>query len=462
MLPVVLLLLALSVAMTTSEDACGIPKCSCSKMLEAEDVFLQCANRSIVKIPDLVSTSHNVLGVDLSHNDIVSLPKFEKQHLKILDLHYNRIGGVPPGVFSELGNLEVLDLSHNNIAEIRSDCFAGLKKLLVLNLTDNFLEALSADVFSEVTSLKKLLISGNSLKLVEPTWLFPLVNLEHLDMRSLGIQALPNDTFLSLPALSLLELSGNDFVEVPTDALRSAKALKVLHLEHNPIVTLSSSSFAGLSTIEELHLSAMPQLTAIEDGAFASMTSLRILDLANNPQLSRFSADALYVNRDSGPATLKEVYLAYANLTSLSATSFDWCSVHLLDLRGNPWRCDCSLDWVRSCHFPPELTTHFRCSEPAKLSDLPVTQLTAEDLQCTQLSPVHSEDTEGEHHHGHMSLRLLVVTAGLVALLAVLAVALAAFRHKDIRDWFQNRKRVGSVYYVKAQTAPSSEQRTQV
>ncbi|CAN8013610.1 unnamed protein product [Ixodes persulcatus] len=55
-----------------------------------------------------------------------------------------------------------------------------------------------------------------------------------------------------------------------------------------------------------------------------------------------------------------------------------------------------------------------------------------------------------------MSLRLLVVTAGLVILLMVLGVVLVGFRRRDIRDWIQNRKRVGAVYYVKAQTEPGS------
>ncbi|KAH8023229.1 hypothetical protein HPB51_011672 [Rhipicephalus microplus] len=97
-----------------------------------------------------------------------------------------------------------------------------------------------------------------------------------------------------------------------------------------------------------------------------------------------------------------------------------------------------------------------RCSSPAALSGMPVMQLTDDDVQCVQHSAAASGDGEEEHHHGHMTLRLLVVTAGLVTLLMVLAVALVAFRHRDIRDWFQDRKRIGAVYYVKANSGPSS------
>lgn len=445
-----LLLLLTSAASEDAKDTCQVAGCACTVFDDVGEMFLQCANRSLPSLPEL---AHGVVGVDASHNMISELTKFQKLSLEVLDLHFNRISEIPAGVFAELSTLEMLDLSHNNIAEVSPECFEGLGRLTVLNLTENFLEILQPKVFSATPLLKKLLLAGNNLKAIDSSWLASLPKLEHLDLRMLGLRSLPKDVFTELPLLHLIELSENEFEEVPTKALASAKSLKILHLEHNPIVTLTAESFADIVAIEELHLSAMPRLESVEEGAFAGLQHLRILDLANNPVLSSVAAGALSIEPSNN--TLKELYLSYANLTSLSFDGYEWCSVDVLDLRGNPWHCDCSLYWVKGCHFAPELTTKFVCNSPAAVSGMPVMELTDDDVHCVQHSAAASGDGEEEHHHGHMTLRLLVVTAGLVTLLMVLAVALVAFRHRDIRDWFQDRKRIGAVYYVKANSGPS-------
>ncbi|KAK8784426.1 hypothetical protein V5799_009204 [Amblyomma americanum] len=204
----------------------------------------------------------------------------------------------------------------------------------------------------------------------------------------------------------------------------------------------------------------MPKLESVQDGTFVNLMHLKVLDLSNNPALSSIEAGAFDIDRDN--KSLEELYLAYGNLTSLSFAGFEWCTIKVLDLRGNPWHCNCSLQWVRGCHFAPELTTKFECASPSELNGVPVTDLITEDLHCVQQSAAAAGQEEEVHHHGHMTLRLLVVTAGLVTLLMALAVALVAFRHRDIRDWFQDRKRIGSVYYVKANAAPHSSRCSQV
>lgn len=460
--PLLLLLLTSARSEPTSaspKDHCLVTGCACTMFDEMGDIFLECANNSLRRFPDLIN---GVVGVDASHNFINALPTFPKRPLQVLDLHFNRISELPPGAFAGLNLLEVLDLSHNNIAEVYPECFEGLGKLVVLNLTENFLEVLKPGIFSAMPSLKKLMLAGNSLKAIDSSWLVSLHALEHLDLRMLGLRSLPRAAFKTVPSLKLLELSDNDFEHVPTEAIGSATSLKVLHMEHNPIKTLDSKSFSQISSIEELHLSAMPKLESVEDGTFAGLNFLKVLDLANNPLLSSIGAGAFGINAGNG--TLEELYLAYDNLTSLPFGGFEWCDVRILDLRGNPWHCDCSLHWVKGCHFAPELTTNFLCNSPPELSEVPVTELTAEDLHCAQHSAAvsGSEQAEEVHHHGHMTLRLLVVTAGLVTLLMAVAVVLVAFRRDDIRYWYQNRKRVGAVYYVKANSPPTSSRVSQV
>lgn len=453
-------LLVLLASPSSAHTMCQASGCTCSVFDDAGEVFLRCANHSLQMLPEMDQT---VVGIDASHNIISGLTRFPKlQALQVLDLHFNRISELPASTFSALGSLEVLDLSHNNIADVRPECFEGLEKLSVLNLTDNFIESLQPKVFGSLPSLKKLVLAGNTLKAIDSSWLGSLHKLEHLDLRMLGLRSLSGDVFHELPALKLLELSDNEFEDVPTKALSSAKSLKVLHLEHNPITTLSPESFASVDHIEELHLSAMPKLESVQDGAFVGLMHLRVLDLSNNPVLGSIGAGAFDIDREN--KTLEELYLAYANLTSLSFAGFEWCSIRVLDLRGNPWHCNCSLQWISGCHFAPELTTNFVCASPPELSGVSVTELTKGDLHCAQRSAAAAAAAGQEevHHHGHMTLRLLVVTAGLVTLLMVLAVALVAFRHRDIRDWFQDRKRIGSVYYVKANAAPSSSRSSQV
>ncbi|KAH9368434.1 hypothetical protein HPB48_012636 [Haemaphysalis longicornis] len=439
--PLLLLLLTSAWSEPTSESPkyhCLVPGCDCTMFDEAGDIFLRCANHSLRQFPELI---HGVVGVDASHNFINALPTFPKRPLQVLDLHFNRISELSPGVFAGLNVLEVLDLSHNNIAEVHPECFEGLGNLLVLNLTENFLEVLKPGIFGAMPRLKKLMLARNSLKAIDPSWLLSLHALEHLDLRMLGLRSLPKATFRAVPTLKLLELSDNDFEHVPTEAIGSATSLEVLHLEHNPIKTLDSKSFSQITSIQELHLSAMPLLESVEDGTFVGLNSLKVLDLANNPLLSFIGAGAF--GTQPGKGTLEELYLAYDNLTMLPFGGFEWCGVHILDPARQP---------VAFCNSPDEL------------SGVPVTELITNDLHCEQHSAAvsGSEQAEEVHHHGHMTLRLLVVTAGLVTLLMAVAVVLVAFRRDDIRYWYQNRKRVGAVYYVKANSPNSSNRVSQV
>ncbi|XP_064470787.1 leucine-rich repeat neuronal protein 3-like [Ornithodoros turicata] len=453
---IVLMFIALrTTADPTTQDVCASSTCQC--VLNGNNsTVVSCVSKSLSQIPGPSSwlQDRNVIGVDFSHNNIVEITRLGPcSSLQSLDLHYNSIREVPPNIFSGLDNLDVLDLGHNNIAEIHTDAFEGLLKLTVLNLTGNFIETIHPDTLSKIPNLKHLSLCGNNLNAVDPLLFHHVRNLEHLDLRMSGLSSLPDNAFEQLSSLNTLELSENEFEVVPTAGLRSARGLKLLHFENNPVVTLTAESFEQVTAIEYLHLSAMPSLTTVEEGTFVGMKSLKFLDLGHNPQLSFIHPGAFYTDPADHSTPLETVYLGYNNLTSLGYPDFNWCSIPVLDLRGNPWNCDCSMTWVQTCRFHSELTVNLRCKEPADVSGLLISQLSVSHLKCPQRSPAVPITTDEEQDH--FSLHVFAVMAGLLGLMMALTIALAAFKWRDIKYWIQNRKRVGAVYYVKARTNPS-------
>ncbi|CAG2175430.1 unnamed protein product [Oppiella nova] len=100
-------------------------------------------------------------------------------------------------------------------------------------------------------------------------------------------------------------------MSVPTIPLRSAISLKVLKLSANPIRVLDEHSFVKMNTLTELYLDDMKELIEIKEKTFSYLYNLQKISISN--------------------------------LTSL-------------DLRENPWTCDCHLLWAKYCHLRPELT----------------------------------------------------------------------------------------------------------
>ncbi|KAK3107363.1 hypothetical protein FSP39_012865 [Pinctada imbricata] len=121
-------------------------------------------------------------------------------------------------------------------------------------------------------------------------------------------------------------------------------------------------SFNRINVIHELPLTLNlkaiylqnNKISAIDNNAFVSVRKLKYLNLANN------------------------------NLRELSPLSVPWDTAQM-SLRGNPWRCDCHMRWLKLPNKEIDMqaiNVSMICVYPSRLRGMDIRQLSAPDLSC--------------------------------------------------------------------------------
>ncbi|XP_075923902.1 uncharacterized protein LOC142925071 [Petromyzon marinus] len=142
-----------------------------------------------------------------------------------------------------------------------------------------------------------------------------------------------------LKNLKVLLLNDNKLENIPA-VIRELTSLERLSLAHNEIVAVRSDVLQTLSSLRHLELQGN-SISLVEGGAFRGLSALTELNLGDN-SLSTLTPDPLADLEDAiGRASLS------------------------LDLRGNPWRCDCTasalLGWARQSEERARLLREVTC-----------------------------------------------------------------------------------------------------
>ncbi|OCT64353.1 vasorin [Xenopus laevis] len=156
--------------------------------------------------PDAFKGLESLLELKLSNNQLITPPSFSLPHLLLLDLSYNAILVIQPGVFNA-DNIETLRLAGLGLKEVPELLLSGLKNLHELDLSDNQLDKLPPGLLG----LTKLSIAGN-----------------------VGFSQIQVDDLANLPALQELDLSGLSLRTLPKGLFRSSKRLRTISLAQNP------------------------------------------------------------------------------------------------------------------------------------------------------------------------------------------------------------------------------------
>ncbi|TET06578.1 hypothetical protein E3J79_01380 [Candidatus Dependentiae bacterium] len=111
----------------------------------------------------------NKLMLDLSNKNLTSLDGLQniphKRKFGFLNLSFNKIKKLPPGIFQGFHNLEYIDLSDNQLTELPEESFKNLPQLKILFLCNNKkLRKFSPDIFQGLVSLEKIGLSNEQLK----------------------------------------------------------------------------------------------------------------------------------------------------------------------------------------------------------------------------------------------------------------------------------------------------------
>lgn len=297
------------------------------------------------------------------------------QYVNILDLRENKIQALDSKQTKlKMTSLQILVLSYNDISEISADFFDGTTYLTELDLSYNNITTLESNLFRNLNKLSKLDLSFNNLASLPNGFFGSLHNLEYLDLgyNLLGKFLISSKTMMSdvlkvNKNIRLLKLDGLNLTHIDSTYFDGYKQLIRLSLADNAfenipsipysteILDLSGNRFTFISgrylnyhSLKELRLNRMPTLTNIHHYAFYNLNSLQELFINDCPNLKSFSDlafDWLPKNYQLHPKVLS---LARNGLETLNETyEYIFHNMNYIDLRHNPWRCDCNILWLK-------------------------------------------------------------------------------------------------------------------
>ncbi|XP_058832061.1 leucine-rich repeat-containing protein 70-like [Topomyia yanbarensis] len=377
--------------------------CNC----DAPQKTFNCSSAKLYKLfnmSDWASLNESGIATEimlLDHNGLTEVSQFPVFDVKVLDLSHNNISVIVKKAFFNLNNLEVLDLSNNMLTSksLVPDIFEGsynpdeylpMEKLKVLRLGYNQLHSLDQDLFEHLPNLEELSLVNNVFKVIDQlseTAIASVKTLRSLDLSYMELNDIPVYIFNAPQGLQYLNLTGNLLTTIP-QALDYATNLKWLSLDENPIDNLQGDHvFPSLKFLEYLSLSYITPLKIIGRGAFSKLEALNEIHICNNPEFTYFHSDAFVREDPDDPARkdwprVKKLYLHNNNLSSLDSQMLArWDDMEVVDIRVNPWNCECHNQWIVETLLPliekttPNILNNVVCATPKQMAGLSMVEL---------------------------------------------------------------------------------------
>lgn len=262
--------------------------------------------------------------------------------LKELDLSTNQLQDVPDAI-QNLTMLRTLDLGENQINEIGSGSFRNLNQLTGLRLIDNQIGNITKEMFSELPRLSVLNLAKNRIQMIERGSFDSNNEIEALRLDRNFISDI-NGVFATLNSLLWLNLGENHLVWF--DYAFIPRSLKWLDLHANYIEELGN--YYKLQ--EEISLKTL-------DASHNRLAEIGPMSVPNSIEL-------LFINNNLVSVVQPNTFVDKVNLTRVDLYSNALTKIHLHTLRlapipptkplpefylgGNPFECDCSMDWLQS------------------------------------------------------------------------------------------------------------------
>lgn len=307
--------------------------------------------------------------LNLSRNNLTKIQFsliLKSDSVSELFLNNNQISEISPNAL-RLSNLKRLDLSDNELEIIHEGTFDHIKNLEYLNLANNKFATFEKISFHHLGNLKEIILDNNNLgpslddnNLFDRNGYGLTHKIQSLSISGINLLTVHENFFVDAYDLKRLTVSNNNL----TETFEFPFTLEYLDLSGNPIYEISEEDFADLVGLKALKLNNL-LIKEVFDFAFASLHSLRSLELERNHNLVKFSAKAFgeEVLDDADDFVLETLSLKGSRLTTLDERlHVPFGQLIKLDLQGNFWNCDCKLKWIKKLQIHPEDYDHLRYS----------------------------------------------------------------------------------------------------
>jgi Leucine-rich repeat (LRR) protein len=361
--------------------------------------------------------SLNLYSVGLRKNTAKELLRaIGNSNITILCLARNQFEEITSEMFPKMPNLEVLDLRSVLALNITNDAFVGLPKLNTLLLNDNKLASIPEGVLLE--QLKCLDLQQNSGNRFSSSYFSiygekftNMKNLQQLNLSFNAVHAIYNSSFFGLGSLTVLGLKNATIYHIANGAFAMLSKLVFLNLENNIFLknhpsTLEDGLLEGLDNLRVLLLGgcgikfigkdANPfktlkklthlglernQMTTLPN--FEVLVNLRTLDLSENG-LHPWYHPVLDKNYHLVDVAVSNNRIAYLTTAMIQ----DFSNLKKLDLRNNPFTCDCSFSWNNKKLMRLIDNQSVFCAFPDSTTSLTVKEFIEQNPRCQHLTLV--------------------------------------------------------------------------
>ena len=377
---------------------------TCSHRMCSTLMLLLFAAASAAGCPDGCSCPDSVTALCQGWPAAVPLPLANITRLMVREA----AGPPPEGLFANASHLLSLDLRDGRRVRLGERSLVGLHvlrrltapgcglsalpvhglallpRLETLDLSGNSLTRLHRHQFTYNTHLRRLNLSGNPLAGgVHHEAFFGAERLQELDLSQCRLRRALGAWFRRLPALEKLDLAGNELTSVRTVDTRDWRALRWLDLSANAISHVERGAFnmsgnlshADLSAnyLSELlgtglncrHLDISSNSFTVANRSYLELPAqLKDLTLSRCGRLAHVGRNLLHfslsvetVNISSNGVLTEVEHNTFSHLDRLRVVdlshnaleklprSLSTASLEALNLTGNNFSCDCSMQW---------------------------------------------------------------------------------------------------------------------
>ncbi|CAB0045087.1 unnamed protein product [Trichogramma brassicae] len=297
--------------------------------------------------------------------------------LNRLTLAGNMIATVDPVAFRNCSDLKELDLSGNQLTDV-PEALRNLAFLKTLDLGENRISDFQNGSFYNLHQLTGLRLIGNEIGNITRGMLWDLPSLQILNLARNKIQHVERDTFERNGKLEAIRLDGNFLMDI-NGVFSSIASLLLLNLSENHIEWFDYAFIPSNLKWLDIHGNFIEKLGNYYD---IRDQKVRTLDASHNritelsPRAVPDSVELLFINNNYISVVRPNTFTGKVNLTRVDMYANIIESMDLTALRltpvpeskplpefyigGNPFNCNCSMDWLPVINNMSALRQHPR------------------------------------------------------------------------------------------------------